>query len=492
MGRIGATFADVATNLQNTALQATVVIDRDKARVLGVTADQLRTTLYTGFGTKQVSTIFETGDSYQVIVEFDRALNWTADRLDLVRIRASNGKLIPLSAFASVERTAGPLSINQLGQLPGGDDLLRHTGRLRWVTEREDLQPDLAANEGAPAGRLRGDDALRDQGGRVDALRARRDHGPRRRLHPPVDLRSERRMSDDPLDSDDQRVAEDAAADQADEARSDREAIEDIPGLARLAASAAWHTTEWAAREYARMGLRVLGLATQPDKAQEFAGDVRGAVGDYARAATGQGQREPAGAEDEDDSTQEWIQLRVLGAEVMRKSRDVNYEETAHPAYERILGDIAPDEARILRLFMLNGPQPTIDIRTGGPLSLLSSRLIAQGISMIGARAGCRYPSRVPQYLNNLNRLGMIWFSRETLHDPVPYQVLEAQPEALEAAKSVRMAKIVRRSIHLTPFGEDFCRICLAIDDEELEHLPEHARPADPEEGEEPAPHPTP
>ena len=118
MGRDAATFTGVTTDLQNTALQATVKIDRDKARALGVTADQLRSTLYTGFGSRQVSTIYETADSYQVIAEFDPALNWTADRLDLVRIRAGNGKLIPLSAFASVERTAGPLSINQLGQLP--------------------------------------------------------------------------------------------------------------------------------------------------------------------------------------------------------------------------------------------------------------------------------------------------------------------------------------------------------------------------------------
>src|SRR4051812_13187073 len=119
MGRDAATFTGVTTDLQNTALQATVKIDRDKARALGVTADELRSTLYTGFGSRQVSTIYETADSYQVIAEFDPALNWTADRLDLVRIRApANGKLIPLSAFATVERTAGPLSINQLGQLP--------------------------------------------------------------------------------------------------------------------------------------------------------------------------------------------------------------------------------------------------------------------------------------------------------------------------------------------------------------------------------------
>ena len=50
---------------------------------------------------------------------------------------------------------------------------------------------------------------------------------------------------------------------------------------------------------------------------------------------------------------------------------------------------------------------------------------------MIGAEAGCRYPDRVPSYLNNLYRLGLIWFSREPLSDRLRYQVLEAQPDVV-------------------------------------------------------------
>jgi hypothetical protein len=59
----------------------------------------------------------------------------------------------------------------------------------------------------------------------------------------------------------------------------------------------------------------------------------------------------------------------------------------------------------------------------------------------------------------------------------LPYQVLEAQPDVLEAIHSVRQAKIVRRSIHLTPFGEGFCRACLPVEPAKLEALPEHSAP---------------
>jgi hypothetical protein len=71
--------------------------------------------------------------------------------------------------------------------------------------------------------------------------------------------------------------------------------------------------------------------------------------------------------------------------------------------------------------------------------------------------------ARVPAYMNNLYRLGLIWFSRELLEDPLDYQVLESQPDVLEAKRKGGRAKTVRRSILLTPFGEDFCRVCLPL-----------------------------
>ena len=121
-------------------------------------------------------------------------------------------------------------------------------------------------------------------------------------------------------------------------------------------------------------------------------------------------------------------------------------EGETHPAYARILDELAPDEARILLLLLRGGPQPSVDVRTGGPVGLVSSALVAPGMSMIGARAGCRYLDEVPAYLNNLFRLGLIWFSREQLEDPMEYQVVEAQPDVLEAMHSVRFPKVVRRS----------------------------------------------
>jgi hypothetical protein len=93
---------------------------------------------------------------------------------------------------------------------------------------------------------------------------------------------------------------------------------------------------------------------------------------------------------------------------------------------------------------------------------------VAEGLNMIGQEAGARYPDRVPSYLNNLYRLGLVWFSKEPLEDPVRYQVLEAQPAVLKAVKSAHRAKSVQRSIRLTPFGRDFCSACLPLEPSDL------------------------
>lgn len=113
-----AMFSGVRTDAQETALQATIRIDHDKARQLGITSEQLRSTLHTGFATRQAATIHGSADSYQVLIEFDPRLAQTMDPLDLVTVRSASGVLVPLSSFATMERTAHPRSIAQLGQRP--------------------------------------------------------------------------------------------------------------------------------------------------------------------------------------------------------------------------------------------------------------------------------------------------------------------------------------------------------------------------------------
>jgi hypothetical protein len=281
-------------------------------------------------------------------------------------------------------------------------------------------------------------------------------------------------------------------------------AVDALPGLARVAAYAGWHTAEWGVRTWARAGRRVARAVTDPVEAATLARDATEAaavLGALARAVSSgvplatalqsAGESISELAEPPDrvngrDPAAPAPTLRERGAELLERSRDVWNDDVSHPAYERILDELAPDEARVLLLLLQGGPQPSVDVRTGGPVGLVNSHLIAPGLTMIGARAGCRHLDQVPSYLNNLFRLGLIWFSRESLRDPLEYQVVEAQPDVLAAMHSVKFAKVVRRSIHLTPFGEDFCRTCLVEEEATAAPFPEHSPPPEPDDGGEP------
>lgn len=240
------------------------------------------------------------------------------------------------------------------------------------------------------------------------------------------------------------------------------------PGLVRLAAVSGWHVAEWAVRtsvETAGEVVQALASGTLPTQTVR---DLTTELRSVGRQALGRSNPEdepaPPGRASASPSGLDTEGLRAMGTELLYRSADVWLTDDVHPAYERILGEMAPDEARILRFLALEGPQPAVDIRTGRPLGI-GSELIAGGLSMIGLRSGVRNMERTNAYQNNLFRLGLIWFSREEV-DPVRYQVVEVQPDVVEAIKQAgRMPKIVRRSIHLTPFGEDFCQICLPAGD---------------------------
>jgi hypothetical protein len=260
------------------------------------------------------------------------------------------------------------------------------------------------------------------------------------------------------------------------ERREDDSLVRAAPALARMAARAWVRGVRWGAESSAKAAARLVRGAAQGENPalllQESGSDLRR----YARELLGiADEMEEEAAESGRDDTSARA-LRRRGEELLRLSADVRYEEESHPAFARILDELAPDEARILRLLVERGAQPSVDVRTGGPLGvgIVATELVAPGLTMIGAEAGCRHVDRVAAYLNNLYRLGLVWFSREPVGDQLRYQVLEAQPEVTEAlARAGRGARTVRRSILLTPFGADFCALCLPATTAEFEALRE-------------------
>ena len=184
---------------------------------------------------------------------------------------------------------------------------------------------------------------------------------------------------------------------------------------------------------------------------------------------------EPARIDDVGNSNGNVESLRLQGAELLRRSADVTEEADTHPAYERIIEALAPDEGRILRLLATRGAQASVDVRTARPLDI-GSELIAPGLSMIGAEAGVRYPDKVHSYLNNLYRLGLLWFSREALDEQGPTRCWRRSPRSRR--RWPRPADQDRAPVDPPhPVWRGLLRDRAPLGTEELEALPRDAGP---------------
>lgn len=111
-------LVDVSSDLQMDNPELNLIIDRNRALLLGVSPERIENTLYSAYGDRDVSTIFGANDQYSVIVEFEKRFQTDASALTLLHVRSDQGQLVPLSTVASVREGLGPLSINHSGQLP--------------------------------------------------------------------------------------------------------------------------------------------------------------------------------------------------------------------------------------------------------------------------------------------------------------------------------------------------------------------------------------
>lgn len=111
-------FVGLNSDAQLNGLQAQLVIDRNKASLMGVDIQQIRKNLYDAFGTYQVSTIYAPEDSYEVIMEVQGPFRQNESDLSKIYVRASDNSLLPITTFTHISRTQGVTAVNHQGQLP--------------------------------------------------------------------------------------------------------------------------------------------------------------------------------------------------------------------------------------------------------------------------------------------------------------------------------------------------------------------------------------
>jgi len=109
---------DVSTDQQDQGLQATLIIDRDTASRLGITATQIDQVLYDAFGQRQVSTMYTGLNQYFVVMEVAPQYQNSPDSLNGIYIKTSAGTTVPLATIAHFSPTRTSLQVNHQGQYP--------------------------------------------------------------------------------------------------------------------------------------------------------------------------------------------------------------------------------------------------------------------------------------------------------------------------------------------------------------------------------------
>jgi multidrug efflux pump len=111
-------IVDVNSDQLSHGLQSFVRVDRDSAARLGITMQDIDSTLYNAFGQAQVSIMYRALNQYHVVMEVAPQYWQTPETLKVMYVPAANGTLVPLSTFADFSASNTLLSVNHQGQSP--------------------------------------------------------------------------------------------------------------------------------------------------------------------------------------------------------------------------------------------------------------------------------------------------------------------------------------------------------------------------------------
>ncbi|HBO22849.1 MAG TPA: multidrug transporter subunit MdtB [Providencia sp.] len=111
-------LTDISSDWQNKGLVAYVNVNRDTASRFGITMSAIDNALYNAFGQRMISTIYTQSNQYRVILEHDTQTRDGMDALNDVRLKGTDGAIVPLSTLVNIKEGYGPLSINHLDQFP--------------------------------------------------------------------------------------------------------------------------------------------------------------------------------------------------------------------------------------------------------------------------------------------------------------------------------------------------------------------------------------
>jgi len=111
-------IADVSSDQQNSGLSSNVIIDRDTASRLGLTAQAVDAALYDAFGQRQVSVMYKSINQYHVVLALQQQWWENPDFLKTIYVQTPRGSDVPLSTFTYFTQGITPIRLPHQGQFP--------------------------------------------------------------------------------------------------------------------------------------------------------------------------------------------------------------------------------------------------------------------------------------------------------------------------------------------------------------------------------------
>jgi len=114
-------LVDVKSDLEFRKPRLEIEIDRDMASLYGLTLEQIQDAFFSGYASRQISTIYTSSNFYYVYLEMLPEYRMQPDALNHLYVRSSSGHLVPLGQVARLTETVSPRSVNHLGQIPAAN-----------------------------------------------------------------------------------------------------------------------------------------------------------------------------------------------------------------------------------------------------------------------------------------------------------------------------------------------------------------------------------
>ncbi len=120
------------------AQQVTLIVDRDQAKRLGVDMDMVTSVLNNAYSQRQISTIYDSLNQYQVVMEVNPKYAQDPVTLKQVQVITADGARVPLSTFAHYENSLE-------------DDRVSHEGQFASESIAFDMAEGVTVEQGGAA-----------------------------------------------------------------------------------------------------------------------------------------------------------------------------------------------------------------------------------------------------------------------------------------------------------------------------------------------------